>query len=215
MPTLEPKAPTGFEDPKQPAKLPIPGAGGERPKPSIEPPLPAPVGSSTGFSKASGTTEVRPVVPTSPPQTAFDVDLHEPKANDTYESISLEFYNDRRYAAALQKYNKNKPLTGGGMIEVPPIYVLRKQSPTPASAPPAAQPQWGPVRGAGEAPVRAIGANRGVYVVTQSGMTMKDVARIKLGSEKRWPDIYDLNPQLLPNNLPAGSELKLPPDAQP
>jgi len=184
------------------------------PKPSGDPPLPTPVGSSIDFTKASGTNEVRPSAPVPPPQTAFDVDLHEPKANDTYESISMEFYNDRKYAAALQKYNKNKPLTGGGMIEVPPIYVLRKQSPTPTGGTPASQPQWAPVRGSGEAPVRAPGDNRGVYIVPQGVTTMMAVAKLTLGDENRWPDIYLLNPQLLPSRLPAGSELKLPPDAR-
>ena len=45
-------------------------------------------------------------------------------------------------------------------------------------------------------------------------MTMKAVAKLTLGNEQRWGDIYDLNSHLRPDNLPAGTELKLPADAR-
>src|SRR5205085_512778 len=75
-----------------------------------------------------------------PPSTSFDVDLYEPRAGDTYESISREYYNDPRYAAALRAFNNNRPLQGGVQVEVPPMGVLRKKFPQLVGVNPAADP---------------------------------------------------------------------------
>ena len=193
------------------------------PPPSFDPA--AGMGTPAAFTKPGGTTEVKPVGPEIAPKTGFDVDLHEPKANDSYESISLEFYNDRRFATALKAFNGNQPLTGGRMVEVPPMHILRKRFPaqtggvvTPvggaAILPPSAGPQWGPAGDKTDVPTRAVGAARGVYVVPPGGMTMKAVAKLTLGNEQRWGEVYDLNSHLRPDNLPAGTELKLPADAR-
>ena len=193
------------------------------PKPSLEPPVG--MGTPTAFTKPGGTTEVKPVAPEFAPKTDFDVDMYDPKANDSYESISLEWYNDRRYAAALRAFNQNKPLQGGHAVDVPPIHILKRRFPaqaggavTPvggAGAGPSATPQWGPAGDKPDAPARAVGAGRGGYVVPPGGMTMKAVARLTLGNEQRWRDIYDLNSNLRPDDvLPPGTELKLPPDAR-
>ena len=192
------------------------------PKPSLEPPVG--MGTPTAFTKPGGTTEVKPVAPEFAPKTGFDVDLHDPKANDSYESISLEWYNDRRYAAALRAFNQNKPLQGGHSVDVPPIHILKRRFPAQAggavtpvggAAVPSATPQWGPAGDKPDAPARAVGAGRGGYVVPPGGMTMKAVARLTLGNEQRWRDIYDLNSNLRPDDvLPPGTELKLPADAR-
>ena len=191
------------------------------PKPNFGPPVG--VGSPAAFTKPGGATEARPVVPEAAPKTDFDVDLYDPKANDSYDSISLEFYNDRRYAAALRAFNQNQALQGGRYVNVPPIHILKRRFPaqtggvvTPVGgaggAAPTSTPQWGP---AGDAPPRAVNAGRGGYVVPAGGTTLKAVARLTLGNEQRWRDIYDLNPQVTnPDVLPAGTELKLPPDAR-
>ena len=68
--------------------------------------------------KPAGATEVK---------TDFDVDLHEPKAADTYESISKLYYGDTRYAGALRAFNRNQALGGGRSVEVPPAAELRKR----------------------------------------------------------------------------------------
>jgi len=202
------------------------------PKPDFRPPMPGfppPVGMGTpaGFTKSGGSTEVKPTVPETTPNTVFDVDLYDPKANDSYESISLEYYNDRRFAAALKAFNRNQPLTGGRIVEVPPIHILKKRFPAqvgnvvPVSGPggtPSSAPQWGPVGDRSDpVPARAAGAYRGTYVIPAGGgMSMKGVAKLVLGNEQRWQDIYALNPSLLPNELlPPGTELKLPSDARP
>ena len=64
------------------------------------------------------------------PKTTFDVDVYEPKAGDTYLSISQDFYNDRRFAAALQAFNQSVPLQGGRYVSVPPIHILRRKFPS-------------------------------------------------------------------------------------
>ncbi len=50
--------------------------------------------------------------------------------------------------------------------------------------------------------------------VPMGGMSMQAVARLTLGNEQRWSEIYDLNPQLNPSKVPAGTDLKLPADAK-
>lgn len=142
------------------------------------------------------------------------MDIYEPKAGDTYESISREFYNDVRFAAALRAYNRNKPLQGAGPIDVPPLHVIKRYMPgggmgaTPVSRPaPGPDPGWAP----------AVSPTRGdkTFRVPSGGMSMRGVARLLLGSEQRWQEVYDRNPHLRPDEiLPAGTELRLPPDAR-
>lgn len=182
-PTVTPTPP--FVTPTPPAITPTP------PGPAALPPV-TPVGGA------------RPPEPSRTPQTSFDVDLHDPKAGETYEVISKSFYNDARYARALAAFNNNRPLQGGAMIEVPPVHVLRNRfgqlvgiatTPVPTPAEPA---------------FRTAGRR---FVVPAGGMSLPAVARQTLGSEARWRDIYDLNPQVAPGLVAAGTELRLPPDA--
>jgi hypothetical protein len=225
-----PAAPSSLPDPRMPGALPgintQPKYDPKTPPPSLDPIVP---GTPAVFTKPGGTTEVKPVGAASAPKTDFDVDLYDPKANDTYEAISLEYYNDKKWAAALRAFNRNQPLQGGRFVEVPPIHVLKKRFPGQAGGaiatpiggtgtlPPSSGPDWGPAGGRPEpTPARATGSNRGVFVIPQGGMTMKAVARATLGSEQRWGDIWDLNRQFTDPSqvLPAGTELKLPSDAR-
>ena len=59
---------------------------------------------------------------------------------------------------------------------------------------------------------RASGAK--TFTVPAGGMSLTAVAREVLGSASRWKEIYDLNPQVAPNDVAAGTVLKLP-DAKP
>src|SRR5205823_10052741 len=119
-------------------------------------------------------------------RTGFDVDLYDPKASDSYESISSEYYNDKRYANALRAFNSYKQLQGGHYVEVPPIHVLKKKfpaqvgvvpvggttTPPPAGSPsPTSAPVWS-TPATPEAPGRTAGANRGTYIVPAGGWTM-------------------------------------------
>ncbi len=200
-PKVEPFVPNLF--PKVEPKTPV-----------FEPPPPA-FGTPTGFTKPGGTTEPKPTVPETLPRTNFDVDLYEPRANDTYESISQEFYNDKRFAAALRAFNRNQALTGVRYVEVPPMHVLRRQfAGQVGAAPTGAVPTGAPMWGAAADPVPAAARPRTTFIVPAGGMTMRAVARETLGSDLRWNDIYDLNPQFNPSSVPAGTELKLPAGAR-
>ena len=172
---------------------------------------------------------MKPIVATSEPKTNFDVDLYYPKQGDSYEAISQEYYNDRRFAKALEMFNRNQQLQGGRAVDVPPIHILKKRFPglvgsvTPAggsgSLPTSTGPNWTASGDRSEpVPTRATGGNnaRGVFVVPAGGMTLKAVAREALGNEQRWRDLWDLNPQFTDTSqmLPAGTEVKLPSDAR-
>lgn len=67
-----------------------------------------------------------PVRSAEPARTDFDLDLHEPKAGDTYATISKLHYGDAKYADALRAFNRNAEL-GRTAVDVPPMYVLRKR----------------------------------------------------------------------------------------
>jgi hypothetical protein len=223
---MPPTPPAVRPEPKTPgAPGAFPPAVDAMPKPDLTPP--GGIGTPAAFTKPGGSTEVKPTVPEAAPTTGFDVDLHDPKANDSYESISLEFYNDRRFAAALKAFNRNQPLTGGRLVEVPPIHILKKRYPAQVGGvvpvgstggAPSSAPQWGPAGDKSDpVPARATGTFRNTYVIPAgSGMSMKGVAKFTLGNEQRWQDIYFLNPGLRPDELlPPGTELKLPSDAHP
>lgn len=71
---------------------------------------------------------VTPVRSTEPARTDFDLDLHEPKAGETYATISKLHYGDAKYTEALRAFNRGAEL-GRAAVEVPPMYVLRKRYP--------------------------------------------------------------------------------------
>lgn len=198
------------------------------PSPGVFPPT-TPPGSGTGVRidsvKPPGSASVQPIgVNERSPSTSFDVDLHEAKTGETYESISREFYNDVKYARALAEFNRRKPLQNNGPVEVPPVHVLKKQFPqlvgtaapvTPASGTGPA-PNWG-AAGAPPAPqpdptFRAAATAKRSYTVSRAGMTLRDVAKELYGDERRWRDLYEANTQITAADeaLRVGAEIKLP-----
>jgi hypothetical protein len=102
------------------------------------------------------------------------------------------------------------------MVNVPPIHIVKRYMPaatgavTPTGGVGAASaPDWG----AATATPRRGGERK--FVVPSGGMSMRAVARLTLGSEQKWNDIYSLNPHLKPDDiLPAGTELQVPPEAR-
>jgi hypothetical protein len=156
---------------------------------------------------------VQPVTNTEAPRTDFDVDLHEPRAGDTYESISKQFYGDAKYAEALKAFNANRQLGAGGSVQVPPMYVLRKKFTGLLSARPVAQPV--PVEANRPAVEWKAGSAPAGYATPRAGMTLWDVAEDVFGDRKQWQRVWDANPRLDPNApLPAGTSLMLPSDAR-
>ena len=80
--------------------------------------------------KPAPTPEIRPVVG-EVVRTDYDVDLHELKQNETYDSISKQYYQDVRYAAALREFNlRRSDPSRGSVVHIPPIYVLKKSYPS-------------------------------------------------------------------------------------
>jgi hypothetical protein len=53
-----------------------------------------------------------------------------------------------------------------------------------------------------------------IYRVPTDGLSLPTIARQLLGNERRWVEIYDLNPEVNASRVPAGTELRLPPDAR-
>jgi hypothetical protein len=178
-------------------------------------------GAKMEFIKPSNTPTVTPVAGVqSTPKTSYDVDIYETKAGDNWEAISREFFNDTRYAPALQAYNLNKPLRPGTQVDIPPLHVLRQrpgapQSGTgtgasttmPVSRSDSAPDPWGPSSG-------SASTGNGTYRVPRT-TTLTAIAKSLLGSDQRWRELYDLNPQVADaNNVPEGTVIKLPAGAR-
>ncbi|HSQ58425.1 MAG TPA: hypothetical protein VLM40_22075, partial [Gemmata sp.] len=109
-------------------------------------------------------------------------------------------------------------LARGTPVNVPPIHIVKSYMPVTNQVTPAsgnfgssAAPDWGT---ASPQPAARGGVAK-PFVVPTGGMSMRGVARLTLGTEQRWNDIYILNPHLKPDQiLAAGTELKLPPEAR-
>ena len=177
--------------------------------------LPPVVGA--GGSKPAVAAEVKPTVVARAPKTNYDVDIYDPKAGDTYESIRQEWYNNKQLAAALRAYNRTQDLRSGQYVNIPPKHILQRQFSAPTRgnsglriSPPATDgTNWS---APSAQPTGTSG--RTSYIVPRNGMTLRQIARETLGSEQRWGDLWDLNPQVTPNELAAGTSLKLPADAR-
>jgi hypothetical protein len=210
----EPSAFPGVKPPDTPLVKPLdpdPAAGVKLPEP-----IPTPAATRIEGTKPAGETAVQPVAAsTREPRTNYDEDVYEVKQGDSFTSISLSFYNDEKYAAALQQYNGNAPQSG--QVKIPPIHVLKKQFPnmvggssatpkTGRTAPPS--PEWS------APPSTARSGN--VYRVPAGGATIRGIAKAALGSDQEWRKVWDLNPQHWDPNatLPPGTEVKLPSDAR-
>ncbi|MCS7022797.1 MAG: hypothetical protein NZU63_13340 [Gemmataceae bacterium] len=234
--TLVPPKPAEPPSGAVPAPVPAPPAGTITPESSSSPvSRPAP-SSDRSVPSASASTGQRP--PERPPVTSYDVDIYEPKPGDTWESISREFYQDPRFAAALRNYNRNRPLAGGGPVDVPPLHVLRRymgsvptssvlsgaapaaesaSSVQPAGRTVATPDPWNAAPPTYSRTLPAGGTSGNgfkIYRVPTDGLSLPAIARQLLGNERRWVEIYDLNPDVNASRVPAGTELRLPPDAR-
>ncbi|MDO4574526.1 MAG: LysM peptidoglycan-binding domain-containing protein [Planctomycetia bacterium] len=120
------------------------------------------------------------------------------QSGDNYWDISQKVYGTGAYYKAIAQYNSNvvpdpNHLRAGTRLRLPEVSFLHRAYPTLC-----------PVQG------RATAGNQ--YVV-QDGDTLSDIARIRLGSASRWPEIYRLNRDRLNNRfdlLPPGITLTLP-----
>jgi hypothetical protein len=221
--TPEPKAPVTGRPPD--SLVPPVDATPKLPAPPMElspkpPAIPGPEGTRGGNEKLDFVKPAESTAPTAAatraPTTSYDVDIYHPRSGDTWESISREYFNDTRYAAVLRAYNQNRALAPGREIDVPPIHVLRRMAPQPA--PITGAPPGRVTPASGTDPWNAAGGTVGgakTYRIPQGdGMSLPAVAKLVLGNDQRWRELYDLNPDVNPSKVSAGTELKLPADAR-
>jgi hypothetical protein len=150
----EPTAPKPVETPErktEPAPFTAPTdppatfrpVAADTPKPTPEPKDARPAVGTLNLTKPPTEPGVRPAANQETPKSDYDVDLHRPKADDTYESISRQYYRDARYAEALKQYNRGAELGRVVDVYVPPMYVLRQRfSQLIGAARGSSSPEW-------------------------------------------------------------------------
>jgi nucleoid-associated protein YgaU len=153
---------------------------------------------------------------------SWDEEEYRCKPNDTFRSISLEFYHTDKYERALVLFNRNHPqatdtvlqdppvLKAGQPVYIPPIRILEKNHaaviPELSSLPTSPRARAASAPAAGNVPLYRVGAD---------GEMMLAIARRTLGDDNRWSEIYKLNPRFDPKQrVPAASVLRLPADAR-
>jgi hypothetical protein len=189
-------------------------------------PVPEPIPAPLPVPAPATTIAAVPVVQTKPlpvvvgePKTDYDVDLHRVKNAETYATISEKYYGNTQYAAALKAYNRGAEVNQLREVQVPPMFVIRKQTPAPTSevvpagttSPSGSEPNW-----SGVTPPKDTG-NAGdvrfeTYRVPRAGMTMRDVAKAVYGNEREWVKVDNRrNIKYRPDEeLPIGAELQVP-----
>ena len=191
--------------------------------PPSKPPEPVVGAGAIGWPTAGGPAATLQT-PVAEAKTDYDVDLHRPRAGDTYATVSKAYYGGAQYAGALQAFNRNQPIERLGEVQVPPVHVIRKFAPARAADPapdrftptrPAATddgPEWG-------APGAAQGGQTvyTLFKVPRTGMTLRDVAKTFYGNERNWAKLNNpRNSKFDPDEeLPVGTQLQVPTESLP
>jgi hypothetical protein len=171
---------------------------------------------------------------------SYDEEMYVSKPNDTFRSISLEFYR-QDYERALYLFNRNHPLADanlkddprlkvGQAVYIPPAWILEKyysaavskKEPEPSTGANVLSEKVEAGRPAVVTPTPAgpkekvpPPAPERLYRVAANGEWIWNIAVRTLGKGERWVDIYQLNPGLKTEALiPGGRELRLPADAR-
>jgi hypothetical protein len=193
---------------------PAPPSMNVEPIPAKNDSAPTPVPSATGTSTPKANVPAAVLTPTPvDSKTAvdtkkdgdFDEDQHTQKPNESFRSISKQYYNSDAYATALQRYNDEHP-NQAGYVRIPPIWLLEKKY--------AGDIASGATRTVNfTQPQPAVTPrNDAVYTVSDNGEMLADIALKQLGSESAWQNIWRLNPQLNPAKaVPGGTRLVMPP----
>ena len=149
-------------------------------------------------------------------ETAYRTENGEYKVrpNESYWTISKKFYGTGAYFKALAEHNRSRVaqddrLDFDDVISVPGLEAVEKEY--PGLCPKASRRET--LRNRASA-VSLSGTYRGgrTYVV-EEGDTLSDIARYELGKLSRWPEILELNRDVVgddPNYLTPGLELTLP-----
>jgi nucleoid-associated protein YgaU len=133
---------------------------------------------------------------------------------DNYWSISEKLFGTGQYYQALAQHNAKKypsedKLRAGDVILAPAATELERLYPKLCPSPARRNTPENAPRTA-SVPSRPSGGR--VYVV-QEGDTVYDIARRELGKPLRWPEIYDLNTDILGKqslDLVPGMQILLP-----
>ncbi len=170
--------------------------------------------------------------------------LYVVQSGDSYWTISERFYGTGTYYQALAEYNRSRiarpeQLRLGDQLIIPEREELQRLYPhlCPASGtkealsapaggaagmaagagpgvgPSATSPGGLPVQPGASPPVVPSGRTYRVYIV-QEGDTIYEIARYLLGKPSRWVEIYELNKEVLGNDiehLRPGIQLAIPP----
>lgn len=210
----------------------IPASSGTNTGASLDPPR----GASGATPRDPFVAPVRPAAPPAPKRDSYLEEQYRWKPTDSFAAISTRYYSTDKYAAALQKYNRDYPLASpamrqnppmispGQMIWIPPARILERdygadiQGLEPVVAPRSAQPQVEPVgpppglnnSGFGNAAPQP-------YKVRDPGESLQEIARRTMGDSTQSLRIRSLNPTLSPDArlpIPAGTVLRLPAEAR-
>ena len=158
-------------------------------------------------------------IPASPGHERVAGDQYVVQPNDNYWEISRKLYGTGDFFKALFEHNRAQfprpdQLRPGAVITCPSVAALVQTYPDLCPSP---RQQEASQRIARTVSGRSrIGLSGPVYMVEQ-GDTLFDIARVKLGKASRWAEIYELNRELLGNDidlLKPGMELVLPMDGQ-
>jgi hypothetical protein len=227
--------PGGIDSGKWEPKPPLPVIGSA---PESKPVPPSPV-KENGFNPNSvlGSPNPVPAVTTSrgpvtsgnllPEVDSYDEETYLCMQGDSFEEISLKFYQNKKYAQALSSFNRNHPraaaalaqnppiLRDGLALFIPPARILEKQyGRTNAELKPATSVAAAGMEKTVGVPAPAI--RNPVYRVVGANEMVSTIARETLGDMNRWNEIYQLNKQNFDPSrpIPAGTVLVLPADAQ-
>jgi len=172
-----------------------------------EPPAAAPYAPAHDVAGASGSRQ------------AHERDEYVVQPNDNYWVISKQLYGTGAYFKALYEVNRKQHpradrLKTGDVILAPSVDVLAHRFPDLCPTPKHHQAltqsgQHGAVHAVSQ---QHMPAGSRVYVV-EEGDTLFDIARYELGKASRWSEIYDLNRQVLGEDmdyLRPGTQLILP-----
>jgi hypothetical protein len=160
----------------------------------------------------------------------------------SFEAVSKRHFRTEKYAKALHQFNRKHPLAkenvqadnprlvAGQAVFIPPAELLESHYPQligrdlpslPAvpgigvnpSVPPAVADRASQVPLAKPAVVPSTDATKR-YRVGGNGQMLVEIAQQTLGDQRRWSEIYRLNPTIRPEfPIPAGTELRLPANA--
>lgn len=141
------------------------------------------------------------------------------QTGDSFWTIAQRIYGDGAFFRALQEHNRKqhpKPehLRPGDVIETPPLDVLVRTYPQlcPKARSSIVQPAARRIVAPSVSANRALDSDKRIYVV-EEGDTLFDIARYELGDAGRWTEIYEMNRDVLGDevdHLRPGTRLLLP-----